>query len=324
MFLSIIIPAYNVQGYLEKCVQSCLNQNIDLSSYEIIIVNDGSNDGTKDVAEQLAKLHNNIKIINQINKGQSVARNTALKHAIGDYIWFIDADDYIPQNILSHLYHVLLNNNLDALWFQWEQIDENGCTLPKERNWIQKEDTAVTDGASFFNIILGNCFYAWSFIWKRYFLQTNHFHFKENIYYEDLEAYPFLLAEAPKVKYEPIICYYYLQRKSSTLHSVNPKLLDSLLYIISRYEDEIPQYPQISNRLKNIQQSTIRLCLNTISHSYYKKFRSKVFTFINHKKYPRISPYNSFIGKLMNFLWKINERSIIIIYKLIFFTKKCF
>ena len=267
MFLSIIIPAYNVQDYIEKCILSCLNQDLSPSLYEILIINDGSQDNTLSIAEELSKRYNNVRIISQKNQGLSSARNTGLKHATGEFVWFVDSDDYISSNILKKLHKILAAENLDILWLQWQRVDEQGNIFPKEKNWIQAQDPNVTDGPYFLCHILGMCFYAWAFVFKRSFLEEHDFLFKEGVYYEDLEAIPFFIEKAQKIKYEPLIAYNYLQRKGSILHSINPKLINSLLFIISQYEKKILQCPNVSNRLKEIQLFSVRLILNTISRT---------------------------------------------------------
>lgn len=93
--LSIIIPVYNVELYIEKCLQSCLSQDIPYDEYEIIVVNDGSPDGSLAIAESIAKTTTNMTIISQKNGGLSAARNTGMSVAKGEYIWFVDSDDWI-------------------------------------------------------------------------------------------------------------------------------------------------------------------------------------------------------------------------------------
>lgn len=117
MKLSIIIPAYNVGALLGNCVNSCLNQDIPTSDYEIIIVDDGSKDDTYRVACMLAEKYENVSAYTQPNQGQSGARNNALDKAKGEYVWFVDADDYIKPNCLNVLYGTATKNNLDALYF---------------------------------------------------------------------------------------------------------------------------------------------------------------------------------------------------------------
>ena len=88
MILSIIIPVYNVEDYIIKCLNSCVSQDIPLESYEIIAVNDGSKDSSLQKLNQFSKDYSNIRVISQENKGLSGARNTGLREAKGDYIWF--------------------------------------------------------------------------------------------------------------------------------------------------------------------------------------------------------------------------------------------
>ena len=98
MKLSIIIPMYNVEPYIEKCLLSCLNQNIPHADYEIIVVNDGSPDGSLGIARRIASTVDNMLIVSQENGGLSAARNKGLSYAKGEYVWFVDSDDWIEEN----------------------------------------------------------------------------------------------------------------------------------------------------------------------------------------------------------------------------------
>ena len=113
--LSIVVPAYNVERELEKCIESCLKQDIPQESYEIIIVNDGATDNTLQVATDIAAKYECVSIVNQKNMGLSGARNTGLKYAKGKYVWFIDSDDYIKPNVLGNMIRQADDNNLDCL-----------------------------------------------------------------------------------------------------------------------------------------------------------------------------------------------------------------
>ena len=125
MKLSIIIPAYNVEQYLERCITSCRNQDMEQSQYEMLIVDDGSGDGTYDVACQLAERYSNVHAFTQPNQGQSGARNNALDRAQGEYVWFVDADDYIKPNCLNELYETAKLHDLDALYFALQRHFED-------------------------------------------------------------------------------------------------------------------------------------------------------------------------------------------------------
>ncbi len=112
--LSIIIPIYNSEKYLERCVDSCLNQGLSESEYEILLCNDGSTDNGPEIAKELANKHNCIKIFSQENQGAGMARNLGLQHAKGQYVMFVDSDDYIKPNSLSQPLCSCLEMKLDV------------------------------------------------------------------------------------------------------------------------------------------------------------------------------------------------------------------
>ena len=103
MFLSMVIPVYNVGQYLEACVNACLDQDLNEQDYEIICVNDGSTDNSLEILERIEKDHGNLHVYSQDNAGVSAARNCGLAHARGEYIWFIDGDDLIAPHCLGKL-----------------------------------------------------------------------------------------------------------------------------------------------------------------------------------------------------------------------------
>lgn len=117
MRLSIIIPAYNAGKYLEHCVSSCEEQNIPQDEFEIIVVNDGSKDNTWEVAENLANKYSNVKVFSKQNGGSSSARNLGLDNAKGDYITFVDSDDYLLDGKLGPVLSITEKNKLDMCIF---------------------------------------------------------------------------------------------------------------------------------------------------------------------------------------------------------------
>ena len=96
MFLSVVVPVYNVERYVGDCLCSLLNQPESLC--EIIVVNDGTKDNSMEIVHKLVNGYTNVRIINQENKGLSEARNAGLRHALGEYVWFVDSDDTILEN----------------------------------------------------------------------------------------------------------------------------------------------------------------------------------------------------------------------------------
>src|SRR5690606_10726550 len=107
MKLSFVIPCFNMEHYLPQCLESLYRQDIDLSSYEIIVVNDGSHDGTLEAARGYAHKYPNIKIIDKENAGVGAARNSGMDMAIGEFLYFLDPDDYLGNNVLGTLIHLM-------------------------------------------------------------------------------------------------------------------------------------------------------------------------------------------------------------------------
>lgn len=120
--ISIIIPVYNVEKYLEQCLKSVINQTF--KDIEIICINDGSTDNSLEILEAFQKQDERIKIINKQNEGQGIARNEGLKIAKGEYISFIDPDDWVEQGMYEFLYNKFLETNAQIIRFNYRSFDE--------------------------------------------------------------------------------------------------------------------------------------------------------------------------------------------------------
>ena len=126
MLLSIIIPVYNCEKLVRRCVDSIERQgDYDV---EIILINDGSQDQSLDVCSQLGEQYNNIRVFSHQNKGTSTTRNRGLKESRGDYVWFVDADDYIPDDFFNKLFGVLQSQQHEVLTFNYQYITQAGET----------------------------------------------------------------------------------------------------------------------------------------------------------------------------------------------------
>jgi len=113
--LSIVIPVYNSARYLDDCLQSLLNQDIEPGEYEILCINDGSQDNSLEILNRYAKSYSNIIVIDQNNAGHSAARNTGLNAAVGKYVWFVDSDDFVDENSLLPIVTCMEKNGIDFL-----------------------------------------------------------------------------------------------------------------------------------------------------------------------------------------------------------------
>lgn len=221
MLLSIIVPGQNVEAYIGKCLDSLLDQDISSSDYEIIVVNDGSTDRTKEIVEGCVSSHSNVILINQQNKGLSGARNSGVNVARGLYVMYIDSDDYIEKNVLGGLLAQSERDNLDVLRYNYRNVDEDyNVIVPKRNNKLYVDYSGdVMDGFSFLTHRLGYACYAWQFLIKAEIAKN--VLFKEGIYFEDTEWAPRMLNEAKRVASTDLVVYNYLKRTNSITNAVD-------------------------------------------------------------------------------------------------------
>ena len=213
MQLSIIVPVYNVAPYLHKCVDSLLAQ--DISDYEIILVDVGSPDECPNICDEYATAYNNIRVIHQENTGLSAARNSGIAVAQGEYIWFVDSDDYVESNVLGLLIEQIERDDLDVLRFRYQNVRASGEAFAPYKDMTNYNDYSVipTDGLSFLNKRMGNQCYVWQFIVRNRLcsLET----FTQGIYYEDTDWMPRMLLRAYRVASADIVVYNYFWREGS-------------------------------------------------------------------------------------------------------------
>lgn len=228
--LSIIVPAYNIESYISSCIESLLSQDIKESDYEIIIINDGSNDNTFNIINNY-KLCKSIKIINQTNKGLSEARNIGVKHSKGEYIWFVDGDDTITPMCLKSILSACKDKNVDMFGV--------GPSIPFTRNFptdfnISKDISQIYTGLEWIKSKYG-FIGAWAYIIKKEFWIKNNLSFMKGIYYEDLECISKAFYYANRIcTLNRFSIYNYVQRPNSIMsQTFNYKKLDSRLKIAS-------------------------------------------------------------------------------------------
>ena len=202
--VSVIIPVYNVEKYIERCLESIVNQT--LKEIEIIIINDGSNDET---SKKLEKFLGDVRVIyiKTENRGQSAARNKGLKIAKGEYIGFVDSDDYIDLDFYEKLYKRIKETNSDIAA---ASIVRHHGTFEKWRvNYDLNKST--TDKNEMFNLVkYPNQSYVWNKIYKKDFLDSFEFKFKEGVYYEDILALFYILLNCKKLTTVTGTNYYYM------------------------------------------------------------------------------------------------------------------
>lgn len=229
--ISLVIPVYNTEKYIEKCIASCLSQNIDEEDFEIIIVNDGSKDNSLSIVEGMQSLYNNIVIVSQNNKGLSGARNTGLRRAKGQYVWFIDSDDWIEENCLKKVVDICLTKDLDILQVCAANI-LNGMPV---RRFHRNNTTDVMTGL----VCLKHRFpFCVPFsIYRKDFLLNNDLWFYEGIFHEDNDFTPRVYSKAVKVYAIDDILYYVYQNPQSITRTINPKKSLDCITVMNRLAD---------------------------------------------------------------------------------------
>lgn len=202
--VSVIIPVYNVEKYIERCLESVIHQT--LKEIEIIIINDGSSDSTSKKIEKFLG-DNRVIYIKTENKGQSAARNKGLQIAKGEYVGFVDSDDYIDLDFYEKLYKRIKETNSDIAA---ASIVRHHGTFEKWRVNYDLNKTTTDKNEMFKLVKYPDQSYVWNKIYKKEFLNSINFEFKEGVFYEDILALYFLLLNCKKLTTVTGTNYYYM------------------------------------------------------------------------------------------------------------------
>ncbi len=220
MRLSIVTTMYNSAKYLPKCVDSLLDQDLSEDNYEIILINDGSPDNSLELAEQYASRHKNIKVLSHANKGLAGARNTGLEAATGDYLCFVDPDDYVHPNIYGKLLGMMDEESLDMLRFNYVMVNEDYQIINKPKGTVIDYSQQIMDGEAFLDDRLGYGCFVWSYVYRLSFLRKTGIMFKEGAYFDDTNWLPRVCSMADRIDSVDFVGYYYLQRSGSLVNSM--------------------------------------------------------------------------------------------------------
>jgi glycosyltransferase involved in cell wall biosynthesis len=216
--LSIILPFYNVEKYLAACLDSLFEQDISENEYEVICIDDGSPDHSKDIVKQYREKHVNLILLeHKENKGLGGARNTGIRAARGKYLWMVDSDDRIKPNCLKELIEICKENELDVLMFNFEKINISGEKVEEIEVFKNSE---IIPGRKYIHTFFKNDFiyhlgYVWRQIYRTDYLREKDLYFPEKVFWEDTVFMPKALFYADKVCSVDKICYQYRINPSS-------------------------------------------------------------------------------------------------------------
>lgn len=225
--VSVIVPVYNVENYLKECMDSIVNQT--LRDIEIICINDGSADNSLAILESYAKYDDRIKIISQENKGVGAVKNFALDQELGDYVYFIDSDDYLDLNALEKLYNNAISNDSDLVFFKIARFDGDGNVNYSLPGFDFESIFGEVDYNNFTftysdvkPYVMNTSFATWIKLYKRSFLDKyDDLTFPEGLAFEDVSFHIKVMIYASKISFVPEFLYFYRSNPNSIMHNAS-------------------------------------------------------------------------------------------------------
>jgi len=310
--ISIIVPVYNTEKYLSKCLNSLIKQTY--KDIEIIVVNDGSKDKSLEIAKKFAKQDNRIKVFNKENGGLSSARNFGIEKASGEYIGFVDSDDYIKENMFEILYNMIKEANAKIAICGWYLVEDNQirtCNF-KCKKLVLNDEQAIDmllNHVSFDNFACNKLFH-------RALFKDVIFPVGELL--EDLSTIYKLIHEAKVIVVDSNPLYYYVLHSNSITSNlykqVNP---DSFKAFENRKNSLLSLYPKLSNKIKSNYFTASRNYFTISIHSSIrdKKFEKKMI------KEMRKNIYYVWYDKSIPFRVKVSS-TVISIFPYLFKVRK--
>lgn len=308
MKLSYIVTVYNTENMIARCMKSLLEQNLEEDEYEILLVDNGSTDNSGSVCDEYAAKYNNVRALHLENLGAGASRNSGIKAAKGEYIWYIDSDDLIEPNVTRDLLYKAIEQSLDVISFDlqlaWE--DENLNVLRTEPYIItNKSGKDVMDGEEY-SLNVGMPSAQWCSLYRRQFLLDNNLWFIEKITYEDQEYTPRAYYLAKRASHVNVIVYNYIQRPGSITKNIDNRerrandyltVCDSLYRFVKKNLIKgTPIYAYMMGRISFDFAQALRFCkpkdaiLNDISKKdYYPLYIDKSYPMKTKIKYALIN-----------------------------------
>ena len=280
VLVSVIIPVYNTENYLSRCLDSVLNQSLE--NIEIICINDGSTDSSLEILKNYQKKDNRIKIINKNNEGQGIARNIGINEAIGDYIAFVDSDDFIKEDMLEKLYNSCINNNLDMVMCKVASFNE----LTNEINdslWyyslgvFNDFEKTVFSHKDTINFTCEISVTPYNKLYKSSLIKKFDIKFAENLIFEDEVFFYDVYLKARRVSIVDETLYYYrMNREGSTVENTEDKNYSDIVPIFKLIIEKFIETNNWENYKIYVSNRFIHLMLWRYSQTS-KKFRKDFF-----------------------------------------------
>lgn len=318
-FLSIIIPIYNCEKYIARCLDSIFQSDIPRELYEVIVINDGSTDNGRIIVNQYLNIFDNIKYLEQINQGQGVARNYGINECSGEYIWFVDGDDMVVPNLYCLLQYIMSHPQIDIVGINMRYLTEEGDEIPcfqqkLKRNVIMSGRDVIIEGFESSSVC--------TLIVRHHFLNENNLRFCSGITHEDVELSYRMVVYAKTICFSDFVSYVYLIHKGSTSQAIIPEkqikyicddieIVKSLNHLAQKFENRDAVLANIiKQRARNITFGTVFSLLQNkrkwksigLNSCVIKKMKSE-------NLYPLKGPFNSIAKTILS--WFLNIERVI-------------
>lgn len=276
--LSIVIPVFNVEKYLEKCLDSVINQNID--GYEIIIVDDGSPDSSRNIIDAYKNNYPElIKAFTKENGGLASARNFGVKQAQGKYIGFIDSDDYVEKNHFSKMLDLAIMDDADLVVTDFEYVWEND----KNRKLYKKGIESVSDNLN--KCMFLSPLFSWNKIYRKELFDKLNCVYPEGLWYEDIPVTLHFAANCKKISYLNELGFHYLQRESSIMGTKYSEKMNDLFIVYQILHDSLVQdnlFETYKNELEYVFAEAFLVygAFRFLRTDHYKELMPKAFDFV--------------------------------------------
>lgn len=232
--LSIIVPVYNVEQYIRPCIESLFRQGLDETDFEVILVNDGTQDDSFGQIQDFVDQHHNIVRIDQENQGLSGARNTGMKHANGDYILFVDSDDLLVEGSVPSLLKIAMGTSADLVVADFLKLSDDEILAYHTDRHQTFSVQEKTGSELFLQDLRPDQNYVWRTMYRREFLEHHHLKFIHGICYEDMPFTPECYLKAKKCVRTTCILYLYRMGHNSITSTMTPKKAFDLNKVIAR------------------------------------------------------------------------------------------
>lgn len=310
--VSIIVPVYNTEDYLAKCVQSLVKQTY--TDIEILLIDDGSTDGSGELCDQFAEGYNHIQAFHKQNGGLSDARNYGIMQASGEYICFVDSDDYVSFDMVSDLYMACRQNEVRIAWGNKARVLENGKIYPDN---VFTEGKMLTNKEAFKQVLLHESTSVCDKMYHQSLFQE--VMFPKGRLYEDIFTIRELFAQCEFIYHTGKTHYYYLQRTESIIHSeFSEKKLDYIRNAQIFIEYTLNRYPDLKEETDcyyNLILCTVLCDMYATRMKFKQEYMTRMKEFKRNKNVIWKNKYISVYKKVMCYFVMLHMTNVVLFLK---------